>query len=467
MKLRVISVAAALLLGASLAQSNVFGYWSGDIGPGVLDLGINLAVDGTPEEPVVLLDIPIQGMFDYPLTDVVIDGNSLSASLPGIPGDPTLTAIAEDDAMTGTFTQFDQDFELNLVRSEEGSSQTGRSQEPERPLPYLEEEVTVLSPAGDVTLAGTLTLPDGDGPFTAVLFLTGSGAQDRDESLFGHRPFLVLSDALTRAGYATLRFDDRGMGGSEGADHLADYQDMTADGVAGVEFLSARGDIEAIGLIGHSQGGYLAPLIAAEADVDFIISLAGPAVGGHEVLLLQNRLLLEGTAPEGTPPEVIEAAVQEQLDFLDNLIATLQSDDSEAAEQVVRDRVIEQLGENHGLSDEQYEQVIEEQVLANTSPAMAAFMTFDPQPSLRETTIPFLAVFGGLDVQVDAEQSVGPLEDALAEAGNEDVTIVVIDDMNHILQPAETGQLDEYPVIETTIHDEVFDVLLDWLGDRY
>lgn len=465
MKMKLVSVAAALLLGSSLAQSDVFGYWSGDIGPGVIDLGINLSVDGTAEEPVVLLDIPVQGLFEYPLTDIVIDGNSLSASLPGIPGDPVLSGTAEGEVLVGTFTQSGQELELSLVRSEPDA---GRPQEPERPFPYLEEEVTVVSPAGDVTLAGTLTVPEGDGPFTALLFLTGSGPQDRDEALFGHRPFLVLSDALTRAGYATLRFDDRGMGGSEGADHLADYRDMTADGVAGVEFLSARDDIGTIGLIGHSQGGYLAPLIAAEADVDFIISLAGPAVSGSEVLLLQNRLIIEGTAPEGTEPEAIEEVVQEQIDFLNSVIAALQAGDDARAQEIFRETVIRQLGENrYGLSEEQFEQVVEEQVIANTSPAMTSFMTFDPQPSLRETTVPVLAVFGGLDVQVDAEQSVGPLEDALAAAGNEDVTVVVIDDMNHILQPAETGQLDEYPQIDTTIHEDLLATLLEWLSKRY
>ncbi len=159
--------------------------------------------------------------------------------------------------------------------------------------------------------------------------------------------------------------------------------------------------------------------------------------------------------------------VEDQLDFLDNVIATIESGDIEAAEQIVRDRVVEQLAENHGLSDEEYEQVIEGQVIANTSPAMASFMTFDPQPVLRETTVPFLAIFGGLDVQVDADQSAGPLEDALAEAGNEDVTIVVIDDMNHLMQPAQTGQLEEYSVIDTTIHDEFLETLLEWLEARY
>ena len=133
MKLKIMSAAAALLLSASFAQSEAFGYWSGDIGPGVLDLGINLSVDGTPDEPVVLLDIPVQGLFEFPLTDVVIDGNSLSASLPGVPGDPVISGVAEADQMTGTFSQFGQEFELNLLRSEV----SGRPQDPVRPFPYL------------------------------------------------------------------------------------------------------------------------------------------------------------------------------------------------------------------------------------------------------------------------------------------------------------------------------------------
>lgn len=460
---------AALLLAITahgFAQEGVFGHWTGVIGPDQLDLGINVNIQGSEEAPEATIDIPVQGLFDFPLEEVVVQDGSFSALMPGIPGDPRLEASLAEGVLAGTFSQSGATFELVLERSE-GPAGLNRPQEPELPLPYYTEEVAVVSPAGGVTLAGTLTVPDGEGPFTAVLFITGSGPQDRDEALFGHRPFFVLSDLLTRAGYVTLRLDDRGVGGSEGDDSQASYEDMAADGVAAVEFLTARDEVAQVGLLGHSQGGYLAPVIAQEADVDFIISLAGPAVSGEDVLLLQNRLIIESSVPDGVPAEQVEAAVQMQLGFLEQLFELLHAGDIEAARATVADTVRVQLGSNHGLSEEEFEAVVAAQVEANTSPSMVSFMTFDPQPSLRETTVPFLAVYGGLDVQVDAAQSSGPLEEALTAAGNSDFSIVVIDDMNHILQPAVTGSLDEYPLIETTVHEELIALLPEWLDARF
>ncbi len=460
---------AALLLAITaqgFAQESVFGHWAGVIGPGQLDLGINVSIQGSEEAPEATIDIPVQGLFDYPLTEVVARDGSFSALMPGIPGDPRLEASLGEDGLNGTFSQSGATFELVLERSE-GPAGLNRPQEPELPLPYYTEEVTVVSPAGDVTLAGTLTLPEGDGPFTAVLFITGSGPQDRDEALFGHRPFFVLSDLLTRAGYATLRLDDRGVGGSGGDDAQATYEDMAADGIAAVEFLAARDEIAGVGLLGHSQGGYLAPVIAQTADVDFIISLAGPAVSGEEVLLLQNRLIIESSVPAGVPAEQVEAAVQMQLGFLEGFFGLLRAGDIEGARGAVTEMVKMQLGSNHGLTEEEFAELVEAQADANTSPSMVSFMTFDPQPSLRQTTVPFLAVYGGLDVQVDAVQSSGPLEEALTAAGNGDFSIVVIDDMNHSLQPAVTGSLDEYPLIETTVHEELIALLPEWLDARF
>ncbi len=462
-----IAIGAGLLLGGmGLAQGPAFGSWTGLIGPEVLDLGVNVVLDGTEEEPVGILDIPVQGLYDFALSDVEVDGTDVTFAMPGVPGNPVFTGSVEGDTMSGTFSQGGQDFEFLLERSDELPGAHSRPQEPEEPFPYLQEEVTVVSPAGDVTLAGTLSLPEGDGPHTALLFVTGSGPQDRDSFVFGHRPFLVLSDALVRAGYATLRLDDRGVGGSDGADHLASYADLTADGVAAVEFLAQRADIAEIGIIGHSQGGYLAPAIAAESDTDFIINLAGPAVGGLEVLELQNALIIEMSAPAGTPQEQIDYAVESQLTFLRHLNEFFVAGDLEGAEEFVRGIITPQLAAT-GLSGDELEEAVQIQLLASVTPSMASFVSFDPQPLLRELTIPILTVYGGLDVQVPARQSLDPLSEALEAAGNPDHTVLVIEDMNHILQPGETGNPEEYTLIETTIHAELFDALFDWLGERY
>lgn len=463
---RIVAAAVLLLGGTTLAQSPALGYWTGSIAPGVLDLGVNVLLEGSEEAPTGLLDIPAQGLFSFVLTDVAIDGAEVTFSMGGVPGNPVFAGTVKGDAITGTFSQAGQEFEFVLTREEGEPEGLIRPQEPQPPFPYAEEEVTIVSPAGDVTLAGTLTLPEGQGPFDTVLFITGSGPQDRNEELFGHKPFLVLADALTRAGYATLRLDDRGMGGSGGLDANASYEDLTADSVAAVEFLRARDEVGAVGLLGHSQGGYLAPLVAQETDIDFVISLAGPAVSGLEVLELQNRLIIEGSAPTdgSVSPEEVEEVVTGQISFLREVAELLDSGDVEAARERVRTEVAPAFA---GLPEDQAEQLIEEQVDATVSNSMASFMTFDPQPSLQQLTVPVLAVFGGLDVQVDAAQSTGPLKDALEAAGNDDYKVTVIDDMNHVLQPAETGMLEEYPLIETTVHHDLLDLVLAWLEERF
>src|SRR5690625_1605602 len=459
---------ALFTASAALAQSDEVRYWTGSLGPGVLDLGVNVLIEGTEEEPTAVLDIPVQGLIGFPLSEVTIDGNDVSFAMAGVPGDPRFSGTADGDTLSGTFSQSGAEFEFVLERSDEESAGFSRPQEPERPFPYTEEEVTLHSPAGDVTLAGTLTLPeDGEGPFTALLFLTGSGPQDRDETLFGRGPCRLLSHAPPACGYAPLRLDARGMGGSPGLDHEASYEDMTTDAVTAVNWLQAREDIGAIGIIGHSQGGYLAPVVAAETDIDFIISLAGPSVSGLEVLELQNRLIYElEAAAAGVSPEELEAAIEDQIAFLRELHGHFEAGDIEAAEALGRERIAEQL-EGLELSEEEREQLIEGQLLGIATPSMASFMTFDPQPFLRQLDVPLLAVFGGLDIQVDAEQSIAPLEEALAAADTDDYTVVTIEDMNHLLQPAETGSLDEYILIETTIHPELLELLLDWLAERY
>lgn len=254
-------------------------------------------------------------------------GSRLSFGLRGVPDAPvfdgTVSGTGEAARITGDFTQSGQTLPFTLER---GAVQAvSRPQEPQPPFPYRSEAVSFQN--GEVTLAGTLTLPAGEGPFAAVLFITGSGPQDRDETIARHRPFLLLADTLTRAGYATLRVDDRGVGGSSGDLSRATYDDLTGDVLAGVASLRAHPaiDRERIGLFGHSEGGYLAPLAAARSDdVAFVIMMAGPAVPGEAVLRLQNRLIFEQL---GAPP----AAVRAQLGYLRELIELLRAENYPAA----------------------------------------------------------------------------------------------------------------------------------------
>ncbi|MEX2502591.1 MAG: alpha/beta fold hydrolase [Trueperaceae bacterium] len=472
---RLIVPALALLIAAASAQADPLGNWRGAIGPGSLDLEIRvtLAADEDRTGLTGTIDIPAQGLIGYPLADVVLNGSDVAFVMPDVPGGPTFDGVIEGDRIDGTFVQSGQALPFFLERDTDAGAL--RPQEPLPPFPYDQEEVTFAS--GDVTLAGTLTLPSGDGRVPALLLVTGSGPQDRNEEIVGHKPFLVIADHLTRAGYAVLRVDDRGVGGSSGDDGAAGYDELLGDVLAGVAYLRdhPRVDAERVGLLGHSQGGYLAPAAAVEADgaVAFAVLLAGPAVDGSSVLVLQNRRIIElamRAADPGVEDEEIEAAIASQIAFLDDLFPLLDAEDYDGARALVRERVESELG---SLPAEQRpdEATVAEIIAANqvgvTAPSFRAFLLFDPQPYLRQLTVPTLALFGSLDTQVIAEQNEGPMREALAAAGNPDATVITFSGLNHLMQPATTGSPDEYGAIDVTIDPVVLETIGTWLQERF
>jgi pimeloyl-ACP methyl ester carboxylesterase len=465
--IRSLAFALALLAGAALAQPGPVGSWQGVLGPDVLNLEIRtqFALEGAVLTGTI--DIPAQGLLGFALAPVELAGDAIRFGMPGIPGDPLFEGTIAGERIEGTFTQGGQPFAFVLERTEAVDL---RPQEPKPPFPYLEEEVRFAS--GDVTLAGTLTLPEGDARVPAVLLVTGSGPQDRNEELLGHKPFLLLADRLTRAGFAVLRVDDRGVGGSSGSDGEATFEDLAADVGAGLDLLAAhpRVDAAAMGLLGHSQGGYLAPYVAAQRDdVAFAILMAGPAVDGFAVLEVQNELLIERTLEgQGAPQDVIDAAVADQLAFLRQLRPLLAAEDLAGARDLVRDRIVaenDRLPEAQRQPAEAIEQIVALQQDATTAPSFRAFLAFDPRPYLERLDAPTLALFGSLDFQVDAAQSEGPMREALA--GNPDATVVVFEGLNHLMQPATTGLVDEYGAISTTIDEVVLETIVDWATARF
>jgi len=332
-------------------------------------------------------------------------------------------------------------------------------------VPYDVEAVTFAN--GDVTLAGTLTLPPTEGPHPAIVLVSGSGPQDRDETLGGGiaiRPFRLLADALTRAGVAVLRYDDRGVGDSTGTFATATTQDFASDADTAIRYLLIREEIDAgqIGVLGHSEGGLVAAILGARnPDLDFIISLAGPGVNGRDVLLLQNERILEA---EDATPEQIAA----QRAFIEEAITLL--DDPAALEALVFRHTLEQAealpeAERAGLGDlEQYARVVAEQALSQFGAAwFASFLAYDPAADWAQTTVPVLAIFGGKDVQVDAEQNAPAMERALAEAGNDDVEIIVLPNANHLFQEADTGGLTEYTTLPAAFTPDLVPTIVGWL----
>jgi pimeloyl-ACP methyl ester carboxylesterase len=319
--------------------------------------------------------------------------------------------------------------------------------------PYPVEELTFTS--GDISLSGTLTLPEGEGPFPAVVLLTGSGPQDRDESiapLATIKPFRDIADYFARHGIATLRYDDRGVGESEGDFTTATLSDFAADASAAVDFLAAREEVSAIGVVGHSEGGMIAPFVATtNENVDFVIGLAAPAVDFADVMLQQNRRIYETL---GVSDEDIDAIVAEASTGFD----AVQAGDDEALLESTARLIVLQGAE----ATDDFVQAGANQIKSFHD---IGYFDWDTPSYWSEVQQPILAIYGDLDVQVDSAQNAPALEEITA--ANEDVTLVVFPTMNHILQEAETGGLGEYGTLEQSVREDLLETMRDWILERF
>jgi pimeloyl-ACP methyl ester carboxylesterase len=320
-----------------------------------------------------------------------------------------------------------------------------------------------------VTLAGTVTVPEGEGPFPAVVLVTGSGPQDRDETLLGHKPFAVLADHLTRHGVLVLRYDDRGFGESTGDFAAATSDDFADDARAAVSWLAARPDVASVGVLGHSEGGLVAPMVANASDaVDFVVLLAGPAVPGAEILAEQARLIGVASGISEAGAEAWSAAYMRALDLLTAvpLDAPVPPDTAEAFKDALRaaalllpdaDRAI------LGVTGERLEATLDALLATVQTPWFRRFLVYDPQPALRALDVPTLALFGAKDLQVPPEQNAGPMRTALAASASPRHEVIVFEHLNHLFQTAETGGIQEYARIEETMSPVVLTAVADWI----
>jgi pimeloyl-ACP methyl ester carboxylesterase len=449
--------------------NRLLGYWSGALeSDGALVLRVGLEFAPAPCGQVyATMDSPDQGAADLPFTSMSLVGDSLRFGMSYLGGVFAGTVSADGSRITGAWSQGGTALDIKVVR---GDSAVGRRpQEPTPPYPYDTLPVTYENRAGGVRFTGTLTLPRGSGPFPAVLMLTGSGAQNRDETVMGHRPFLVLADHLTRAGIATLRVDDRGVGGSTGNTLTATIADNAGDALAGVEFLKTQRAVDPrrIGLLGHSEGGWVAPLAATRSkDVAFLVLLAAPAVTGEEIRHAQDSVMsllsggsLELVAADRMVSEALYDALKAEPN--DSLALIRMAEAAEAAGA--------RLSPSHRARlDSAWAGVDMQQVWRPmVTPWFRYLLTYDPRPVLARVTVPVLALFGGRDVQVPPAQSTGPMVTAFRAAGNRDATVRVFPDLNHLFQHAETGLITEYGRIEETLAPEVLAAITDWIAARF
>ena len=361
--------------------------------------------------------------------------------------------------ITGQFKKGGVSFPLTLKRVAKPTT-LNRPQEPKPPYPYDAEEVSYENKRDGIKLAGTLTLPRGKTSVPAVILITGSGAQNRNEELMGHKPFLVLADYLTRQGIAVLRVDDRGVGGSTGSVPDSTSENFAADVMAGIEFLKKHQGInpKQIGLIGHSEGGLIAPMVAAQSnDVAFIVMLAGPGLPGEEILYLQGALILKAN---GASDEVLarQHASQEKIFTL-----LKQEKDIAVVEKRLREEFDKQMANASESAKAQGQQALEAQLKQVLSPWFRYFLTYDPRVALAKVKCPVLALNGENDLQVPVTENLREIEATLKTAGNKDVTTVRLPKLNHLFQTSETGSPDEYGKIEETLAPTALKMMGDWI----
>ena len=427
--MRKILMILALMAVAAVTLKAQTGAWTGKLKVS----GVELALIFNIGEESATLDVPDQGAKDIPV-EVSRDAvGGITLNVPAI--NASFKGLWAGKVIAGTFTQHGMSFPMTLTP---GAPVIRRPQTPVGPFPYATEEVTFTN--GDAVLKGTLTLPENCDRKTPVLIMvTGSGLQNRDEEMFGHKPFAVIADAFARAGIATLRYDDRGFGESTGDVVLCTTEDLKNDALAGVKLLRDR--FERVGVIGHSEGGTIALMLAGERQVDFAVSLAGMIVSGAETLLAQNRRAFESA---GLPESEVEA------------FARLLSDTFTA----IKTRAPLPSADNYDITDALRKNYAAALPSLRT-PYMEFFLGLDLSASLSGITCPVMALNGTKDTQVQCDRNIAALEAGLPS--NSRSVIRAEDGLNHLFQHCVTGEVSEYKNIEETFSPEVLSEMIAWI----
>ena len=442
---------AAATVGAQTAD--VAGSWEGALELPSAKLRIRLHVEKTAAGALAAkMDSVDQGAMGIPVDQVSFADGVLKWSIARVGASYEGKLNEAGDAIEGTMTQGIA-LKLNLKRMSAGdiaAAAIRRPQTPKPPYPYKVEDVSFASKAAGVTMGGTLTIPEGAGPHPAVILISGSGAQDRDETIFSHKPFLVLADHLTRKGIAVLRYDDRGVGKSTGSREEATSVDFSEDAEGGLDFLAKRKEIDSkrIGFIGHSEGGVIAPMIAVRRpETAFIVLMAGTGVDGEQILYEQGQAVLKAQGA-GADRLAAQRSIQEKM------FAIVKAErDPEAAAVKLK----EILGSSPAMA----------QSIKNVNSMwFRYFLTYNPQAVLEKVKCPVLALNGSLDSQVVPGQNLPAIEAALKKGGNQDFETALLPGLNHLMQTAKTGGVPEYNQIEETMAPAALDKMAAWLRQR-
>jgi hypothetical protein len=464
MLMPILAAAPAPASVQSAQAGPVAGPWRGEIR--VAGITIGMRVVFTPRDGGLdaAIDIPQQGAAAIPLRNVRQQDDRVHFELPAGPGLAVFDGARRGDRIEGTFTQAGATGTFVLASGD------APFVEPPAPPPsgYRSEEVTFGH--DDIRLAGTLTMPEGEGPWPAVVLISGSGAQSRDEDVAGFKVFGTLADALTRAGIAVLRYDDRGVGGSTGGPATATTADYAKDVLAAVALLAGRSAIrpDGIGLLGHSEGALVAAIAAPESpDVAFVILMAGPAVTGERIV----RAQAEGLVRQAGGGDAQLQAVRAQQDRLFRAVRTGQGWDEIESSLRAQGRAQyaalpaarrEALGDLEAWLDG----LIATQLAGAKSAWYRFFLDYDPAPAMATLQVPVLAVFGRKDIQVPLDQNRPALEPLFTGARRSLLTVRIYDEANHLFQPSATGAVAEYATLPKAFVPDFTTDVATWILSR-
>lgn len=453
----------AMFLSLSASAQDVTGQWNGALKIQGVELHLVFHIQKSGEIYSATLDSPDQGAKGIPASFVTINNDSLTVEIKSIGGKYN-GKIESDNKITGIFTQMGMKLPLDLEKGKTEEVKLVRPQEPAKPYPYYSEEVKFANKIDGDTLAGTLTLPQKAGIFPVVVMITGSGPQNRDEELMGHKPFLVIADYLTRNGIGVLRYDDRGTASSTGNFAKATTYDFSKDAESAVNYLLTRKDInkKKIGLMGHSEGGIIAPMIASRnKNVSFIVLLAGTGVRGDKLLAMQSEAI--GRA-SGMSEKQLESAKKINQGVYEMIFNSKDTETLKSEMKVYLKKSMEEdPDDTKSMTTEQINAQVEMTSEQVASPWMQYFIKYDPAPTLKKVKIPVLALNGTKDLQVPSKENLPAIKASLEKGGNKKFKIVELPGLNHLFQECEKGTPSEYSKIEQTFSPRALDEILKWI----
>ncbi|MFT6872817.1 MAG: pimeloyl-ACP methyl ester carboxylesterase [Roseivirga sp.] len=455
-------IVLALLISFSLSAQKITGDWYGEVGSGESRMQFVFHITETEYGLSATMDIPTQSLKGIKTQKTTFENSKLHIDGKNFGFEYKGTFNADSAAVLGKFIEGVKEVPLNLNREKlEAPKAKVRPQEPVRPYPYQEENVTFENAKDNITLAGTLTLPNTGENHPIAILITGSGPQNRDQAVFGHKSFLVLADHLTRQGIAVLRYDDRGVNESTGSFSEATTADFATDVQSAIDYLKTRSDIDPtqIGLVGHSEGGIIAPMVAANSkDVAFMVILAGTGVSGFETNLIQ-AVTLRGFPVEDE--EAYKAFITEAL-----TIASADKDVDAVRKELTAFYDQSPFFEMMAGQSPQRDQILKGLVDARTTPWARYFVNYNPADMFALVECPVLSLNGTKDMQVVPDINQAGIKAALEKGKNKDFQVIALEGLNHMFQTAETGAMNEYDNIEETFSPKALQLISDWILER-